>query len=181
MAHELTTYAGASHFANDSNYEVQRSNHFEIVLDLAAIGLDDDYAESIRLTCLQAPIPSIQINDQTLVHGNETIHVAGKPSYGSINLQVYDAIGKDMAGRLQEWHYKVFNPDDHTMGLVKNYKTTATVYAFSPDASVVRKWVLYGVYPTSIEISQFSASSNGDPCTISLQLQVDKVQEFKVK
>ena len=52
MANELTTYAGASHFANDSNYEVQRSNHFEIVLDLAAIGLDDDYEESIRLTCL---------------------------------------------------------------------------------------------------------------------------------
>lgn len=175
------SYNGASHFANDANYEVQRSNHFEIVIDLAAIGLgvedansSDSYQTAIRLCCTSAPIPSIQINPQQLRHGNELINVAGSPQWNEINISVYDVIGRDMAGLLQQWFWRVFDPNTHTMGLVVSYKTTATIYEYSPDASVIRAWTVFGVFPTRLEFGQMQANGQGEPVTIQMTLAVDK-------
>lgn len=175
----LDTYAGASHFATDENYEVQRSNHFEISLDLAAIGLGGDnanansYSEAIRLCCTEAPIPRLTINPIDLRHGNEVVHVAGSPSWESTNIRVYDVIGRDMARLLQDWFFRIFNPNTHTMGLVTSYKTTATLFQYSPDASVVRAWTLYGVFPTSFDFGQGNAEQS-QAVLISMTLAVDK-------
>lgn len=174
MPSDWTTYSGATHFANDVNFEVQRTNHFEIVIDLAAIGLSDDYDDTIRLCCTSANIPNITIQAQPLRHGNETVNVAGSPSWGPSSISVYDVIGKDMARLLQEWFFRIFNPATHVMGLVVDYKTSATIYQYSPDASVVRAWRLYGVFPTSLNFGSGSADGSGSPVTISMDLSVDK-------
>lgn len=178
---EKINYAGASHFANDANYEVQRANHFEIVIDLAAIGFGEEYQEAIRLCCVDAPIPQISIQAQQLKHGNETVNVAGSPSWGSVNIKIYDVIGKDMAGLLQEWFYKVFDPETHTMGLAVNYKTTATIYMCSPDCSVNRTWTLYGVFPTRLDFGSGNAEQQGSVITVSMELSVDKAIEKAIK
>ena len=181
MDNDWTTYSGATHFANDVNYEVQRTNHFEIVIDLSAIGLDDDYDDTIRLCCTAASIPNIRVNPQQLRHGNETINVAGSPSWDSSSISVYDVIGKDMAALLQNWFWRIFDPEKHVMGLVVNYKTTATIYQYSPDASVVRAWRLFGVFPTSLNFGSPSADGSGSPVTISMDLAVDKAIEERVQ
>lgn len=174
MATDPKTYSGASHFASDSNYEVQRGNHYEISIDLAPLGLGNTYEQAIRLCCTSASVPTISIQNQVLRHGNESVNVAGSPSWNSISISVYDVIGRDMAQMLQQWFYKVFNPMTHTMGLVKDYKTTANLLLYSPDASSVRKWVCYGVYPTSLNFGTYSADSQGSAMTVSMELAVDR-------
>ena len=172
----IDTYSGAGHFADDPNYEVQRSNHFEIVIDLAAIGLGsgEEYQEAIRLCCTQAGVPNIQIQAQPLRHGNETINVAGAPSWQSSRISVYDTIGRNMADLLQDWFWRIFDPNTHTMGLVSSYKTTASLFLFSPNAQVIRSWTLYGVFPTNLTFGDYSAEQQGTPISIQMELSVDK-------
>ncbi len=185
MGSMINSYSGAGHFANDSNYEVQRSNHYEISIDLEALNLPEDqnagHQEAIRLCCTQAGIPQIQINPQQLRHGNETINVAGSPQWNTSSITVYDTIGKSMANILQDWFFRIFNPDTHTMGLVTNYKTTATLFLYSPDASVIRSWTLYGVFPTSLNFGDLSAEQQGTPLTIRMDLAVDKAVLTKIQ
>ena len=172
------TYSGASHFANDSSYEVQRGNHYEIVIDLDALQpkFDSTYAEAIRLCCTSAPVPDITITPQGLRHGNETVNVAGSPSWGNMSISIYDVIGRDMAYLLQEWFWRVFDPRTHTMGLVSSYKASATLYLYSPDASTFRKWICYGVFPTSLNFGSYSADSQGAPVSITMGLAVDRTE-----
>lgn len=174
----MDRYSGASHFANDSNYEVQRGNHYEIAIDLNNLkpAFDSTYAEAIRLCCTSAPVPDISIQPQPLRHGNELVNVAGSPSWGQMNIGVYDTIGRDMAYLLQEWFWRIFNPQTHTMGLVSSYKTSATLYLYSPDASTFRRWICYGVFPTTLNFGNYSADSQGSPITITMNLAVDRTE-----
>ena len=185
MADNITRYSGAGSFANDSNYEVQRSNHFEIQIDFSSFndfaGINknniqqaDEMSKTIRLCCTSAPIPTINIQTQPLRHGNETVNVAGSPSWGTMSVGIYDVIGRNVAKLLQTWFHNVFNPYTHVMGMVKNYKTTATVFQYSPDASIIRKWVCYGVFPTSLNFGSYSADGQGQPVIIQMELSVDK-------
>lgn len=178
---DLEKYSGASHFATESTYEVQRTHHFEVVIDALdeVSGDGKGYGEAFRLSVKKSSTPKISVETIELHHGNESVKVAAKPKYEGIQLDVYDIIGKDMQRILQDWFYKIFNPETHQMGLVRDYKKTATLYMFSPDSTIVRIWTLYGVFPTDISFSEFGADSN-DVVTISLSLSVDKAVEAKI-
>jgi len=75
----LTGYHGASYFATDVNWEVQRTNHFEVVLaggiffDGTTNATDND---NIRLAVESVKIPSVNIEITELRHGNEIVKVA---------------------------------------------------------------------------------------------------------
>ena len=60
MADHYVPNAGASFFASNTSFEVQRSNHFEIELDLQNLGLSEVNQRYIRLCCTSASIPSIR-------------------------------------------------------------------------------------------------------------------------
>lgn len=180
MGNVITTYSGASHFATGegSSFEVQRANHFEILINLGelrpALTSSDQYQEYIRLCCTQAGIPNIQINPTALRHGNEYVNVAGSPTYTSSRISVYDTIGLNMSNLLQEWFWRIFNPNTHVMGLVASYKCSASLFLYSPDASVIREWKLYGVFPTNLTFGELSADQQGTPMSIQMELAVDR-------
>ena len=181
MADLITTYSGASHFADNVNFEVQRQGHFEIDIDLSTLrpplGNGDDYQKHIRLSCTEAKIPELSVASVDLRHGNEKIKVAGSPDFKDISIKVYDTIGMDMVGLLQEWFHRIFNPVTHTMGLVTTYKTSARLYLYSPDATVIRKWEVFGVFPTNLSFGELSYDNSGSVITISIDLAVDKALE----
>ena len=79
-----------------------------------------------------------------------------------------------MADLLQKWFWRVFNPDTHHMGLVASYKCSANLFLYSPDCSVIRKWELYGVFPTNLTFGELSAEQQGTPMSIQMELAVDK-------
>ena len=175
-------YSGADHFRTEVNYEVQRQNHFEISINLDSLNLGSaNVSEHVRLCCTSASIPTISIDPIGLKHGNETINVAGAPKFASSTIKVYDTIGSNMANMLQQWFWKIFNPDTHLMGLVSSYKTDADLYLYSPDASVIRQWRLLGVFPTSLNFGDMSSDGGGGVMQISMELSVDRSKLTLIK
>lgn len=176
-------YTDASHFASESgNFEVQRTNHFEVVLDLGKLGLGggqgDVLAEHIRLSTKSISAPKVSSEQLELRHGNDIVKVAKSPSWDDLTLTVHDTIGRDQINVMQQWFDRVFSRKDKLMGLVSAYKTNGVLYMYSPDCSLIRKWILEGIWPKSFgQGSEFSFDGTGDGQTISLELSVDRYWE----
>lgn len=178
-------YGDAAHFASESgNFEVQRTNHFEVVLDLAKLKLEVDgqtMSEHVRLSVKSISAPKVTSEAISLKHGNDTVKVASAPSYGDLDITVYDTIGQDQLNLMQAWFNKVFNRQTKLMGLVSDYKTNGTLYMYSPDCSIIRKWDLQGIWPREWgSANEFSFDST-EAQNVTLNLSVDRYFESRVK
>lgn len=176
-------YADASHFASESgNFEVQRTNHFEVVLDLGKLGLSggqgDVLSEHIRLSTKSISAPKVSSEQLELRHGNDVVKVAKSPSFDDLTLTVHDTIGRDQIDVMQQWFNRVFSRESKLMGMVSAYKTNGVLYMYSPDCSLIRKWNLEGIWPKSFGVgSEFSFDGTGDGQTITVELSVDRYFE----
>ena len=178
-------YADASHFANNPNFEVQRTNHFEIVIDLGALNLTgeggDAYADHIRMSTKAIQQPKVSSESIPLKHGNDTVKVAAAPQFEDLQVTVDDTLGRDQIDVLQRWFDKVFDHQTKLMGMVSAYKTNGVLYMYSPDCSVIRKWILQGVWPKDYgQASEFSFDS-AEAQTITFTLSCDRYYEEKEK
>lgn len=173
-------YDGASHFANDDHtYEVQRTNHFEVVINLQKIGLGE-YVEHLRLSTKSIGAPKISAEAIELKHGNDTVKVAARPTYEDLTVTVYDTLGRDQLAVLQEWFKRVFDRETKLMGMVSDYKTDATLYMYSPDSTIARKWVLEGVWPRSLGSANEFSYDSADAQNVTFDLSVDRYWEAQV-
>jgi len=184
MPDTAAQYLAASHFANDANFEVQRTNHFEILLDLTPVFKDGsagfNVANHIRLSTKSVTAPKVTSEAITLKHGNDTVKVAAAPTYDDLTITVYDTIGKDQVNTLQSWYNKVFDYNTKLMGLVSAYKASGTLYMYSPDCSAIRKWVLEGVWPRSFGMGTEFSFDSAEAMTVTLELSVDRYHEESV-
>jgi hypothetical protein len=187
MPEELTRYESASHFANDSNFEVQRANHFEVVIDLPqslADAVPDVAGASrhLRLSTKSISAPKVSADQITLKHGNDTVKVAAAPSYEDLTLTVHDTLGTDQVDLVQSWFNLVFDNKTRLMGLSTKYKSEGTLYMYAPDGSMCRKWHLHGVWPKDFgQSGDFSFDDAGTAQSISITLSVDRFEEEKSK
>lgn len=172
-------YTSAGHFATNTDFEVQRTNHFEVVIDLDFLKDENGgtIAEHIRLSTKDISAPKVSSEAIPLKHGNDTVKVAAAPTYDDLTITVYDTIGKDQVNTLQKWYNKVFNWDSKLMGLVSDYKAKAVLYMYSPDCSVIRKWILEGVWPRSFGHTNSFSYDNAEAQNVTLELSVDRYHE----
>ena len=174
-------YSGASHFADNPNFEVQRTNHFEVVIDLAPLNLSGEggeaYSDHIRMSTKSIGAPRVSAEAIELKHGNDRVKVAAAPTFEDLDLTLYDTLGKDQIDLLQRWFDRVFNHQTKLMGMVSSYKTNGILYMYSPDCSIIRKWILQGIWPKSYgSSSEFSFDSSAEQ-NVTVSLSVDRFFE----
>ena len=176
----LGFYLDASHFASEShNFEVQRANHFEVVIDLSKLGLQgaDILSDHIRMSTKSISAPKVNAEAIELKHGNDTVKVASAPSYSELSLTLYDTLGRDQLDVMQQWFDRVFDHKTKLMGLVSSYKTTATLYMYAPDCSIIRKWILQGVWPKSFGSATDFGYDSTEAQNVQVELSVDRYYE----
>lgn len=175
---ETQLYGSAGHFANNADFEVQRTNHFEVVLDLSKILPEDPgAAEHIRLSTKSFGTPKVSAEAIELKHGNDKVKVASAPTYEDLQLNVHDTLGKDQVALMQSWFNKVFSRDTKLMGRVSAYKTNGTLYMYAPDGSVIRKWDLQGVWIKSFGMSTEFSFDSSEAMAVTVELSVDRYFE----
>jgi len=162
------SYAGASHFATSVAYEVQRTNHFEVIIT----GLTVE-AEKIRMLVETVRIPSISLETTDLRKGNETIKVATNPTFSGGDIVMKDAIGADLELAFYNWFSEVYNPDTGLMGNASDYKKTVRLVQYSPDGRTSRTWKCEGCFPVSFDPGELSYASP-DKKLITSTLSVDR-------
>ena len=160
---------GASHLAS-AGFEVQRTNNFEIQIDMN----DASKVRTLILSVVSGFLPNESNEVISLNYGNTQITVAGaaRPN-NSGSLVVRDLVQEDVEKVIDDWRSTVYNKETDAIGFAADYKKHAYVTQYAPDGSLLRIWDLEGVWPSAVDYGQISYDSPGVK-TISITLQYDK-------
>ena len=156
---------GPDHMSNIRQYEVQRTNNFEVVLE----GFTDDFTLSIE----SCPLPVVSNDPIELAYGNAKVKVAGQATFDDIELQVKDFIKVDLEKQMWDWRCQVYNPETDAIGWAEDYKKSGRIHQYAPDGTYQRSWRIIGVWPTNFNGGDLQYDG-GDKKLISMTLSVDK-------
>ena len=166
-------YLGTYHMVGRDEYEPQRTNNFEVYIDLGGSGntplqtawngssLNAATASSyITLAASSFTPPSVNISSIQINRGNNTIKYAGKPEFPDSSITLNDFIGMDVEKILMAWQKQTYDIRNQAVGLASIYKKNAWVNQYSPDGTYVRQWVIKGAWLSSLNLGEYSSDSN---------------------
>ena len=157
----------ARHLSNNKTYEIQGSNHFEVIIP----GMGDSFTLCVS-TC---NLPEVTIGAVELNYGNSKVKVAGLVELGEGSLTVKDAIVADIEKKISDWQDQVYNKETGKMGWAYQYKKDLQVNQYGPDGTYVRTWVLQGAWPTSVSYGEMDYS-NGEKKNITMTIAYDNAK-----
>lgn len=165
---------------NNTLFEPQRNNHFEVYIYIPTIIAGGDAArieqfrKYITLATTDFELPSITVSPVEIPYGNTKIKLAGAVEYGGASsLQCIDFIGADVEGILYAWQNIVFSPETGQVGWATNYKTDAKVLEYSVDGACLSSWILRGVWPSAISYGDGMSKNGSDIKKVNVTLAYD--------
>lgn len=161
---------GAMHLSNNKNYEVQRTNHFELIID----GLSQD----VTLAVQSCPFPTTSNEVIELAYGNSKVKVAGQAVFDDVEITCLDFIGEDTEIKLANWRKQVYNPETDKVGFAADYKKNGYLYQYAPDGTHTRTWKIIGAWPTTFTPGE-NNQEGSDKKLMSLTLSVDKAYPIR--
>ena len=157
---------GINHMVNDSNYEIQRTNNYEVQIT----GLDNitdmhgktvngssKAADIITLSTASFEAPSITIDPITISYGNGKVKYAQVGNYGDASITLNDYIGFNTERILSAWFAQAYNPVEEIVGYATDYKKTAYLMEFDSKYIGVRSWRLEGAWLSTFQLGSYSA------------------------
>lgn len=146
-------------------YEPKRQNRF-IVRFPSSLGINEWFVET-------AARPHITINATEIPFLNTSTYVAGRFTWGTINVKFRDPIGPSASQALMEWVRLCAESVTGRMGYAAGYKKNIDLEMLDPTGVVVEKWILEGTFLTGYDGGSLSYSSDGI-AKISANMRMDR-------
>lgn len=185
MAENMGTYHLAS---NPELYEPARSNNFEfVVMNIdellragakAELATASDYItngqEVLRVSVVSSSVPHFNLGVIDIKRGNNTMHVAGTPTFDNHTLTLNDYMGARTKSVLLAWQALAYDVRTEKVHRADNYKKTCYLYEYSPDyETVIRKWRMVGCWISGLSEDAFSNEDNSKR-TVTATIVYDK-------
>ena len=116
--------------------------------------------------------PSISIGEQTLEYINSKRYLAGKLSYETLSVTLYDPIAPSGAQQVMEWVRTHTETVSGRSGYADFYKRDCQLKMLDPVGTVVELWDLKGCFLTSAGFGDLDYGTE-DPTEISLTIRFD--------
>jgi hypothetical protein len=189
----MTNYLSASHIsANLASYEAARSGFFTLEVSglneirkasysgvtdptEASDKLDKKAEEYLKLNVVKANIPHFSIEPMKYTRGNDVIKFAGLPTFKDGEITVDDVVGLDTKSILMAWQGLAYNVHTRKGGRMKDYKKEATLYEYTQDFELVRKWNLHGCWISDINEGELDKENDGKR-QITATVQYDRAE-----
>jgi hypothetical protein len=146
-------------------YEPKRQNRF-ILRFPSSLGINEWYVESTSR-------PAITINATPIPFLNTETYVAGRFTWGTINVTFRDPIGPSAAQALMEWVRLHAESVTGRMGYAAGYKKNIDLEMLDPTGVVVEKWIMEGTFLTNVNFNTLAYNSEG-LATITATLRPDR-------
>jgi hypothetical protein len=117
----------------------------------------------------QAARPSITIGSLTIDYMNSQRHVAGRSTFGDMNITLYDPIAPSGAQQVMEWARTHYESVSGRAGYADFYKRDAQLKLVDPIGTVIELWDLKGCILTSVS---FGELTYGDPGMLEIALGI---------
>ena len=116
--------------------------------------------------------PSVSIGEQTLEFINSKRYLAGKLSYETISVTLYDPIAPSGAQQVMEWVRTHTETVSGRSGYADFYKRDCQLKMLDPVGTVVELWDLKGCFLTNAGFGDLDYGTE-DPTEISLTIRFD--------
>ena len=146
-------------------YEPKRQNRFILSFD-STLGINEWYVES-------AARPSLTVNATEIQFLNTSTYVAGRFTWGTINVKFRDPIGPSASQALMEWVRLCAESVTGRMGYAAGYKKLVWLEMLDPTGVVVEKWILDGCMITKAAWDNV-AYSDDKLAGLDVTLQMDR-------
>jgi hypothetical protein len=133
-------------------YEPKRKNRF-ILRFPSSLGINEWFVESTSR-------PQITINPTEIQFLNTSTYVAGRFTWGTIDVTFRDPIGPSASQALMEWVRLHAESVTGRMGYSSGYKRDIDLEMLDPTGVVVEKWILYGTFLTNVNFNNLSYSDD---------------------
>lgn len=154
-----------------AGYEPQRQNHFVFLIP----NLPNNGSEVLRLSVAGLPFPVRTNGKITIPYGNEARHVAGRITVEDVEINFHDYVDKDTYGVIWAWRKLVYNEDDGTIGLAKDYKRDGELILVGPNGVTERGWTYQGLWPVADPKGDVKMDGD-DPVMLAVSFSVDKIK-----
>jgi len=145
-------------------YEPKRQNRF-ILRFPSSLGINEWFVESTAR-------PHITINATEIPFLNTSTYVAGRFTWGKLNVKFRDPIGPSASQALMEWVRLCAESVTGRMGYAAGYKKDVTLQMLDPTGVVVEKWVMIGTFLSDVDFQNLSYGEDG-LATIQATLRPD--------
>ena len=116
--------------------------------------------------------PTISTNEVELPFINHTRYLAGRTTFGTMGVTLYDPIAPSGAQQVMEWPRTHFESVSGRAGYADFYKRDCQIKLLDPIGTVVELWDVKGAFITEANYGDLSYDSN-DASEISLTLRFD--------
>ena len=116
--------------------------------------------------------PTISTNEVTMPFINHTRYLAGRTTFGTMGVTLYDPIAPSGAQQVMEWVRTHFESVSGRAGYADFYKRDCQIKLLDPIGTVVELWDVKGAFITEASYGDLSYDTN-DPAEISLTLRFD--------
>ena len=146
-------------------YEPKRVNRF-IVRFNSTLGINEWYVSA-------AARPSAKITSVPIPFLNTSTYVAGRFEWNEIRVTFKDPIGPSASQALMEWFRLHAESVTGRMGYAAGYKKNVDLEMLDPTGVAVEKWILQGVFLTSVDFDSLGYSEDG-LITVKATLRPDR-------
>lgn len=117
--------------------------------------------------------PTITTEEVTINWINSTRYIAGKTTFGTIAVTLYDAVAPSGAQQVMEWIRLCFESVSGRSGYADFYKRDIQIKMLDPVGTVVQLWDLKGAFVTEANFNELTYEGS-DQVEISLTLRFDQ-------
>jgi len=146
-------------------YEPKRNNRF-ILRFPSTLGINEWFVET-------AARPHITINSVEIPFLNTSTYVAGRFTWGMINVTFRDPIGPSASQALMEWVRLCAESVTGRMGYAAGYKKNVDLEMLDPTGVVVEKWILEGTWMNDVNFNSLGYSDD-KVSTVTASLRMDR-------
>ena len=116
--------------------------------------------------------PTYQTQETTLGFINSTRYLAGKTTFGDIQVTIYDPIAPSGSQQVMEWIRTHFESVSGRAGYADFYKRDCQLKMLDPVGTVVELWDIKGAFLTNVSYNDLSYDDDA-PQEISMTLRFD--------
>jgi hypothetical protein len=144
-----------------NKFEPKRKNRWVFALE----GIDAFLMKS-------AARPSVQIQETEFKYINSTRYLAGRSTFGDLQITIYDAIAPSGAQQVMEWIRTHYESVSGRAGYADFYKRDCQLKMLDPVGTVIELWDIKGAHLTNVTFGDVSYDDDA-PTEISMTLRFD--------
>lgn len=116
--------------------------------------------------------PTITTEEVAIPWINSTRYIAGKTTFGTMNVTLHDAVAPSASQEIMEWSRLCFEVISGRAGYADFYKRDIQIKMLDPVGTVVSKWEIRGAFITEANFGDLTHEGS-DPAEITLTIRFD--------